>query len=191
MRNYSDSKVKMIKKAVVILAVFSMMFFLDFTSAAENNGAIQFEIKKENVSPDSPFLNPEPRIDKEAASIEKTDEGEKNYEILLKQNNHCASFPQSLWVMLLAAYVFLLIFNLTYEFGKNEKLRWFWEALYTILALFAWFKFDECRQFSWFAQSVILEGIIIYAFYLYYFNKNHPAVPHIEKEEKTAKLPLE
>ena len=163
---------KMISKALIILAVFSVIFFLDKTLAAENNSAIQFEIKKENVSPASPFLNPAPRIDQQAAEIVKQDQGEKNYKILLKENDGCMSLPQGAWILLLGTYVFLLIFNLTFEFGKRKKIQWFWESLYTILALLAWYNFDECRKNNWFPQLVIIEGIIIYSFYLFYFS-NH------------------
>jgi hypothetical protein len=162
---------KIISKAIIILAVFSVMFFLDKTLAAENNDAVQFEIKKENVAPDSPFLNSKPRIDQQAAETVKDDQGKKNYTTLLKENSACQSLPQGAWILLLGTYVFLLIFNLTFEFGKREKLQWFWEALYTILALLAWYNFDECRQNNWFAQLVIIEGIIIYGFYFYFFDQ--------------------
>jgi hypothetical protein len=171
MQKTSCLRKKIIKKALVVLAVFSLMFFLDVTLAAENNEPVQFEIKKENVSSDSPFLNPEPRIDEQAAEIIKEDGGNKNYQLLLKENSNCLSLPQGAWVMLLGAYIFLLIFNLTFEFGKRKEPQWFWEALYTVLALLAWYNFDECRKNNWFAQSVIVEGIVIYSFYLYFFGQ--------------------
>lgn len=162
---------KMISKALLILVVFSMMFFLDVTLAAENNEPIKYEIEKGDLKSDSPFLDPQARVDKQAAEITKENEGEKNYAILLGENGHCASLPQDAWVLLLGAYIFLLVFNLTFEFGKRKKLQWFWEALYTILALLAWYDFDGCRQNNWFAQAVIIEGVIIYAFYFYYFDQ--------------------
>lgn len=162
---------KIISKTLTILVVFSVMFFLDITLAAENNKPLKYEIRKEDLKSDSPFLDPEARIDNQAVEITKENEGEKNYAILLGENGHCASLPQGAWVLLLGAYVFLIIFNLSFEFRKRKKIQWFWESLYTVLALLAWYDFDECRQNNWFAQSVIIEGIVIYGFYFYYFSQ--------------------
>ncbi len=167
--NYHDKKIA--RKAIIILAVFFVIFFLDITLAAENNEPLKYEIKKEDLKSNSPFLNSEPRIDQQAAEITKEDEGEKNYAILLGENGNCVSLPQSAWVLLLGAYIFLLVFNLTFEFGKRKKLQWFWESLYTVLALLAWYQYDSCRTNSWFAQSVIIEGVVIYYFYFYYFSQ--------------------
>lgn len=135
-----------------------------------------------------------PQISEEAAETvkEKEDQGKENYEILLKGNNHCRSLPQNLWVFLLGAYLFLLIFNLSFEFEKAINIRWFWESLYTILALLAWFNYDQCRTNTWFAPAVIESGIIIYAYYLYYFKRaNRKKKLESSQEEKTARLPFE
>ncbi len=145
------------RKAVFIALVFVCLFSANVVLAGEKDEIIRFEIKKEDLSPNSPFLNSKPRIDTEAAMTEK--------------NAVCRSLPESWWVVLLAAYVFLLIFNLAYEFEKTRKKRWFWEAFYTLLAVLAWKKFDGCDQYVWFVQSVLINGFIIYSFYLYYLNK--------------------
>lgn len=134
----------------------------------------------------------EPQIDEEAAEIVKEDQGKENYEILLEGNNHCRSLPENLWVFLLGAYLFLIIFNLSFEFEKAGNIRWFWESLYTVLALLAWFNYDGCRTNTWFAPAVIESGIIIYAYYLYYFKRaNRKKKIESSQEEKTAHLPFE
>lgn len=177
---------KIISRIIIISAVFSVLSVSDISLASENsNEPVNFEIKKENLPADSPFLNPEPRIDSEAASIEKESKGEENYEILLQGKNHCASLPQNLWVLLLGAYIFLIIFNLSFRFEKTKHIRWFWESFYTILALLAWYNFDECRKNTWFAPSVIESGAIIYAFYFYFRNK------FIKKTPPNAESPAE
>ncbi len=191
---YFDKKLKkIISKAIIILAVFFVLFVLNFSLASENdNGPINFEIKKENLPVDSPLLDPKPRIDNEAASIKKEDAGKNNYEALLKENGRCASLPQNIWVMLLGAYIFLIIFNLSYKIEKTKYIHWSWESFYTILALLAWHNFDECRKNTWFAPAVIESGIIIYLFYLYFWNKLTKKIQiTIELEnEKQEKLDL-
>jgi hypothetical protein len=175
----NNISLKVAIKIFAVFVVFLTIFTLDSTLAQEkpSNNEINFEIKKDNLAPDSPFRDSQPRIDQGAAEIVKESEGAKNYQILLSENNHCASLPQNIWIILLGAYLFLIIFNLSYEFEKTRKIHWFWESLYTILALLAWYNFDECRKFTWFAPSVIESGIIIYAFYFYFrnnFNKKSP-----------------
>lgn len=174
-----------------MLIVFSVVVFVDRAQAQEDpNQVINYEVEKERLSPDSPFLDQSPRIDEEAAFQEKTDAGQENYQVL-SHKAICRTLPQNMWVLTLAAYVFLLIFNLTYGIDPKQKTRWFWEALYTILALLAWYTFDECKSNTWFAQSVILIGLTIYFFYLYHFKK-YQAQPNLKskEDENTAQLPL-
>jgi hypothetical protein len=172
----------------LILGVFAVLFYPNNAPVSSREVAqlIEFEKKGQDMPADSPFLDETPRIDEEAASDEKKeDPGEQNYEILLSSNGHCRTLPQNLWVMLLGIYIFLLLFNLSFELEKRKKLRWFWEALYTMLALLAWYNFDQCRGNSWFAQSVIFNGIIIYSFYLYFWSnkiKKSGPKPKLENE---------
>lgn len=193
----SDKKLKkIISKIIIISAVFSALFASDISLASENsNEPINFEIKKENLPSDSPFLNPEPRIDNEAASVEKENAGKQNYKLLNHKTN-CASLPENFWVLILGAYIFLIIFNLSFQFEKTKHIRWFWESFYTILALLAWYNFDECRKNTWFAPSVIESGVIIYVYYFYFFKKKFKKELKKEtrkeaEEEKTGQLPLE
>ena len=183
-----NSSQNTLAKIAAIAVIFSAIVFLDFTAASseESAGVIEFEKKLEDLPKDSPFRDQEARIDSGAAAVEKKDNGRENYEILLSQNGGCFSLPQNMWVIMLAAYVFLLIFNLTYKLEAAVKLRWFWEGFYTVLALLTWYEFDGCKSNTWFAQSVILIGIIIYAFYLYYFS-NRPKTSRTKKEEENIK----
>jgi hypothetical protein len=188
-----DSAKNTLAKVAAIAVIFSAIVLLNFTAASdeESTGVIELEKKLEDLPEDSPFRDQEARINSGAAAVEKKGNGRENYEILLSQNGHCFSLPQNMWVMMLAAYVFLLIFNLTYKLKEAAKLRWFWETLYTALALLAWYEYDACRTNAWFAQSVILIGAIIYFFYFYDFNKRLSPPAKKTELEKTAPLPFE
>lgn len=109
-----------------------------------------------------------PRIDSEAAAIVKKD----NKIIPL-----CQTLPGELWILLLAAYLFLLFFNLFYDFENAWKIRWFWEGLYTLLALFGWYAWDSCHINIWFPLYVIKLGVIVYLVYLYLFYKQKELWP--------------
>ncbi len=169
-----------------LLFSFSLLIACQKCNASEFSAENQKIIAQETSSIDAGA----PKIDDEAASIAREEKKDTNNSAA-KTIPACSTFPQGFWVFLLGAYVFLIFFNLSYDFAGSQKVHWFWEALYTVLALLAWYNFDQCRTNNWFAQSVFVVGIIIYAFYLYYFNKNKPAVTRIEKENKTARLPLE
>jgi len=111
-----------------------------------------------------------PRIDDEAASIVREDKVEKPFiaEVSADKGN---IYPQNFWMLLFGAYLFLLIFNLSFEFGKKKKLQWFWEAVFTFLAIYVWDNLDVSRSNSWFPGVVLESGIIIYAFYFYLHTK--------------------
>jgi len=106
-----------------------------------------------------------PRIDDQAASIERVavcDSGEKT----------CQTLPTGIWMFLLIAYGVLLIFNLTYGFKEATKIQWYWELIYTILAITAWYAWDSCGNTNiWYPEFVLKAGIVIYGIYLYFFNK--------------------
>jgi hypothetical protein len=103
-----------------------------------------------------------PRIDEEAASIEK---------IAVKDNAICTVLPAKVWMFLLLAYATLLIFNLSYNFRQAAEIQWLWELALTFLALVAWYKFDDCKDNIWYPIFIIKYGILIYAIYLYFFSK--------------------
>ncbi len=110
-----------------------------------------------------------PRIDDEAAmiAVEESLSAEA-------QAKACFSLPAEIWVFLLIAFVALLIFNLTYDFGRATKIQWGWELGLVLLTLLAWFIWDECRTSVWFPLSIIKMGVIIYALYLYFFERKFP-----------------
>jgi len=101
-----------------------------------------------------------PQIDKEAAAVVKSE-----------KTAICSTFPANVWVLILCGYLFLLVFNLAYGYLKNLHVQWFWEFLYTALAMGTWFYFDQCRTNLWFPLYVLKLGIIIYLFYLYFLNE--------------------
>jgi len=163
MDNFSKKIGKKLLFGIIVLILvfsFSLDIFLFRTEAS-----LVPENLKSASSRVSPFADPTPRIDDEAASI--VSEREEAVCAPEKAVPICASLPAEVWIFLLAAYLFLLIFNLSYDFGKAKKIRWFWEGLFTLLALYAWYVYDGCRTFIWFPLYVMKLGIIIYLFYIY------------------------
>ena len=105
-----------------------------------------------------------PRIDEEAAATIKA----TNENTLKEEKN---IYSQNFWAFLFGAYVLLLIFNLSFDFEKKRKLQWFLEAFLTFLTIFIWDQLDFGRNNSWFPAVILESGIIIYAFYYYFFEK--------------------
>ena len=106
-----------------------------------------------------------PRIDDQAASVER---------VVVRNagNKVCSTLPTEIWIFLLFFYGALLIFNLTYKFKEATKIQWYWELIYTILAITAWYVWDQCGNLNiWYPEFVLKTGIAIYAVYLYFFNK--------------------
>lgn len=160
---------KILKAVIIFSALFGL---LQFSICAAQSEKPLSEIIKEGA----------PTVGEEAASIEK-EEGEKiNSRDLISS---CNSLPENMWILVFGAYLFLLVFNLTYGIDKEKGTRWFWEALYTILALLAWESFDECRTNTWFPKITIMTFAIIYLYYLYYFNNK------LAEKEKDRTLPLD
>ena len=106
-----------------------------------------------------------PRIDSGAAMIENT--GNQ----CLIYGGACASLPTSLWIGLLVAYIVLLIGNFAYGFRRSTSVQWFWEAIYTLFALWAWYLFDGCGTHIWFSLYVLKFGAVIFGLYLYLFTQ--------------------
>lgn len=106
-----------------------------------------------------------PRIDDEAASVERV-------AVCNAEKEACSTLPTGTWLFLLFAYCALLIFNLTYNFKKAVKTQWFWELLYTLLAIAAWYVWDSCGAANiWYPEFVLKTGIVIYGIYWYFFQK--------------------
>lgn len=83
----------------------------------------------------------------------------------------CFTLPAGIWVFLVAAYVALLIFNFSYTFRQAREPQWFWEALYTFLAIVGWYSLDDCRAALWFPFAIVKSGLIIFAMYAYLLEK--------------------
>ena len=86
------------------------------------------------------------------------------------QNINCFSLPGELWIFLIFSYAAILIFNLAYNFKKTNNTQLFWEAFYTLLAVLAWFAWDDCGLLNvWYVEFILKVGIVIYGTYLYLF----------------------
>ena len=107
-----------------------------------------------------------PRIDDQAATVEKVLVSSS-----AKKTISHSTLPTKIWIFLFLAYVALLIFNLAYNFNSAVKIQWFWELFYTLLAIAVWFAFDYQKISIWYPIFILKMGIIIYAVYLYFFNK--------------------
>lgn len=83
--------------------------------------------------------------------------------------------PGELWVFLLLVYVALLIFNFSSTFEKAVSPQWFWEGLYTLLALGAWYGLDTAGLYPWFPFLVVKLGLIIFITYVYLLEKKRLA----------------
>ena len=139
--------------------IISFSCFFD-VSRAQDQTEIQLE-----------FVASGERIDEEAASIEKNEKGEVVEETGTVAKKNESQYSKSFWLFLLTAYVFLLLFNLTFNFEKEQKVQWFWEAVYTFLAIFVWDQLDFKREFEWYPGAIMQVGIVIYVFYFYFFRK--------------------
>jgi len=172
---------------IILLILFLAVDIIFSTLAFKNqqnlqnrpNGNVIF-LQKESAQ-NYPFANAPkiseiqgPRIDDQAAAVERVavcDNG--------KKGAPCATFPARIWMFLLLAYIGLLIFNLAYDFESAVKIQWFWELLYTLLAIGAWFVWDpsiggqgSCGTMNlWYPEFVLKAGIVIYGIYLYFFRK--------------------
>lgn len=163
MNNFFQQNSQKIFISLIILILassFAVDIFLLRTEASQAE-----ESSKSAVTRVSPFADPTPRIDEEAASIVRENPEESCNPAALAPD--CKTLPAGVWIFLLAAYVFLLIFNLSAGFGSAQKIRWFWETLFTFLALYAWYVYDGGRTFIWYPLYVLKFGLIIYLFYVY------------------------
>ncbi len=98
----------------------------------------------------------------------------------------CAPVAWWIFALMLIAYWIVMYFNLFYRIKEGENIRWFWEAVYTILALVGWYYLDRCRTNVWFVYISLISGFILYLFYLYLFRKKM----NRDDNPDQAKLPL-
>ena len=149
--------------SIFFVAVFVCLSFSSAISKAATQQKMKMQVK---------FVPPKnekkeaiiPRIDNEAAAIIRGDEKIK----LTEEKN---IYSQNFWMLLFGAYIFLMIFNLSFDFRKKQKLQWFFESVLTFLAIFVWDQLDFGRENAWFAGVVLESGIIIYGFYFYFLKK--------------------
>ena len=149
---------------LIFVALFVVDFFMVPLASSSENPFNQKIIVSEKINdPANTRISKDfsPRIDEEAAAIVRETETAPI----------CATLPGELWILLLAAYLFLMFFNLFYDFEKSNSLHWFWEGLYTLLALWGWYVWDQCHQNLWFPLYVLKLGTIVYLVYLYLFYK--------------------
>jgi hypothetical protein len=142
---------------------------------------------------ESPSVQPQPtlkisdirgsRIDDQAAMIVI----DKSATVSETLKVACSTLPINVWIFLLIAYVALLVFNFSYTFKQVTEPQWFWETLYTVLALVGWYSLDDCRAHIWFPLAVVKFGLIIFIVYLYLLEKK-PSELEIAKEEKTESM---
>ncbi len=144
----------------------ALFLFQQPVSAKASETNLQVKV----VSPEEKVEKTVPRIDDEAASIVKEDKVEKPISVKAPEKRDNV-YSQNFWMLLFGFYLFLLIFNLSFEFGKKKKLQWFWEAVFTFLAIYVWDNLDVTRLNTWFPGVVLESGIVIYAFYFYFLDK--------------------
>jgi hypothetical protein len=149
-----------IKKGAISLAILGL--FLSFSTPAWAGSEFSSASKQENkLAQGSPGKILPGRIDEKAAFAIR----EEN----VTREIDCTKWPEKFWIWLFGAYLFLLVFNLSYGLKNKNKIQWFWELFFTLLALWTWKKLDACEMQRWFFYCVIESGLIIYGFYLYSF----------------------
>lgn len=127
------------------------------------SGNLSRNIPSEDIAKISKIKGP--RIDDQAVAVERVS-------VYNTKEKTCLSLPTKIWLFLLFSYIALLIFNLSYNFGTATKIQWFWELLYTLLAIIAWYVWDQCGAVNiWYPEFVLKGGIVIYGIYLYFFEK--------------------
>lgn len=155
-----------IKRIIIFLAIFGLVLGFSTSVLAQSSpGKI---LPARNASParsDAAFSGESieaggpGRIDEKAAFAVR-EEG-------LTREIDCEKWPEKFWVFLYGAYLFLLIFNLSFGLKDKKKLQWFWELLITLLVLWTWKELDVCQMQRWFFYCVLESGVIIYFFYAY------------------------
>jgi len=173
------TKIVRVMQANVVVTLLLTLFFVEVWSLF----AVSPVVPKadEGVSAEVPLKISEidgPRIDAEAASIEADED-------TIGAAPAPLTLPGEVWVFLLLVYVALLLFNFSSTFEKVTSPQWFWEVLYTLLALLAWLFLDAAALYTWFPLMVIKLALLIFALYVYLLEKR--GMPHRE-EPKTEPL---
>lgn len=103
-----------------------------------------------------------PTIDEVAAMITTEEEACLSEQALL---------PGGAWLILLLFMGALLIWNFALALLTKQKLEWIPEVAYVVLILLIWNFFDPCHAAAWFPVALIKTSLLIFALYLYLFEK--------------------
>ncbi|MEK9151566.1 MAG: hypothetical protein AAB547_02955 [Patescibacteria group bacterium] len=179
---------------LVALAVVEALSLVALTRMPSQPGLLIYGEEERGVIVTQPVLKISeirgPRIDDEAAMIVADESAELSRSSRRSSCatqaavSPCPTLPIGIWIFLLAAYVALLIFNFSYTFRQAARPQWFWETLYTALALIGWYAWDGCRDHIWFPFAVVQFGLITFAIYAYLLEKR---LLEKEKQDTTQK----
>lgn len=108
-----------------------------------------------------------------AGEITVSEEGAPGEEVegAVAGEEECVPVAWWIFALMLLAYWVVMYFNLFYRIEESKNVRWFWEAVYTVLALVGWYYLDRCRTNVWFVYAMLVSGFVIYLAYLYFFKK--------------------
>jgi hypothetical protein len=171
-----EKTVGFVKKYVLALGIFFLgvlfvvnIFFLPSHRSSDCGRSQQgVRYDQKNIPRLSEMKSPS--IDGSGASIAREDrEGSNSYAISSISARGRSALPSGAWVLILAAYLFLIIFNLGSTFGRRNTIQWVWETMYTILALAAWIRWDQGWENVWFPLQIMAFSVSLYLFYLYFF----------------------
>jgi hypothetical protein len=161
-----DLSLNVIKKGIIFLAILGLILGFSTVVLAQNSSGKVLPARNASPARSDATFSGEPietggsgRIDEKAAFAVR-EEG-------ATQEIDCDQWPEKFWVFLYGAYLFLLVFNLSFGL-KKKKIQWFWESLITLLALWTWKELDVCQMQRWFYYCILESGVIIYFFYAYF-----------------------
>ncbi len=177
MEIFSEKNIKFLLLAVATLVFLSLFFteaiLFQTESFANEKKVIRQKNERGYIKNNKPKrierlseING-PRINEEAASISFSE----NKKTIPENKSH--TLPKKIWVFLLVAYTGLLIFNLSIDFKKQQRIRWVWETVMTAIFIIIWNSFDYNSENIWFPFYILKIGLLIYFLYLYFFTKNN------------------
>jgi hypothetical protein len=169
-----NEKISAFVSRYILLIIIILFSYFNFSQASSENNKSETSQNYSNNQSNQEII---PRIDDEAACVVRECKGKNNEAVVAKGNAFNNKYSINFWTFLFGTYIFLLIFNLSFGFGKKRDPQWFWEAVYTYLAIFVWDKLDPGRINPWFPGVVLESGIIIYLFYFYLLSKKNNSVP--------------
>lgn len=82
-------------------------------------------------------------------------------------------FPGEVWFLVLLVMGILLAGNFVWALSTKQKMEWVPEAIYVILAFVLWWVLDACHTTVWFPVALLKISLLIFALYLYLFEKKN------------------